>query len=75
MKTMTKQDKSQQGVNVLVKAMLLTLMFLVGGMESEAWLQGTKEPANSIVDGYSGTWLRVWMTEALPSITDAKVTI
>ena len=37
MKTMTKQDKSQQGVNVLVKAMLLVLLFLVRGMESEAW--------------------------------------
>ena len=42
---------------------------------SEAWGQSNKEPVNSGIDGYSRTWLRVLMTEALPSITSAKVTI
>ena len=37
MKTMTKQYKSQQGVNVLAKAMVLVMPFLGGGMASEAW--------------------------------------
>ena len=37
MKTMTKRDESQQGMNVFAKPMLLTLPFLVGGMVNKAW--------------------------------------
>ena len=34
---------------------------------------GQEKPVNSKIDGYSGTWLRVIKTEALPSITGAKL--
>ena len=34
---------------------------------------GQEKPVNSKIGGYSGTWLRVIKTEALPSITGTKV--
>ena len=63
---------------------LLLLLLLVG--VEEAWGQpgrrivglgnvvcGQEKPANLTIDGYSGTWLRAIKTEALPSITGAKL--
>lgn len=53
--------------------LLLLAVMMVGGAVG-AWGQ-KEEPANSKADGYSETWLRVLMTEALPSITGAKVIV
>jgi len=53
--------------------LLLFLMMTVGVMG--VWGQDDEKPADLKVGGCSETWLRVIETEALPSITGAKVDI
>ena len=61
------------GVTELLSLSLLLLMLCLG--VSEAWGQSEEKPADLKAGGCSETWLRVMETEALPSITSAKLEI
>ena len=56
----------------LLRTLLLPVMMTVGA--TGAWGKDNIKPADSKASGCSETWLRV-KTEALPSITGAKVDI
>ena len=57
----------------LLSLSFLLLMLCLG--VTEAWGQFKEKPADLKAGGYSETWLRVMKTEALPSITTAKIYI
>ena len=56
-----------------IRCVILLLLMVVG--VNTAWGQTEEKPADLKAGGYSGTWLRVMETEALPSITSAKIDI
>ena len=70
--TMFTTRRHHAGYGHLLRTLLLPVMMTVGA--TGAWGKDNIKPADSKASGCSETWLRV-KTEALPSITGAKVGI
>ena len=57
-----------------LRLIIMMLLLMVVGVNT-AWGQTEEKPADLKAGGCSETWLRIMETEALPSITSAKVNI
>ncbi len=71
--TMSATRKHHGSCGRVLRTLLLLVVIMTGGATG-AWGKDNIKPADSKASGCSETWLRV-KTEALPSITGAKVDI